>query len=269
MNKEKISAQEIEALRQRVMNEKKLHREILQSVEKLSQGNPLSPAQQFEILNRKREDEISAMFEAYEKANTLSDTPVSLDKDVQIFLFEHRYEDACWDFAFGKLKEKLPLCFAIEMKIIITRMRKDDMYCHLPPHQLSEPAEVFLLKEGLTRAKQGKESLSEVMDYLDAYAEVLSKKGMQYLFKNYLTITVNENDDNYLSSCCCGIMSKCIKAKGQLSKNFERRLISSGNHQLIMGYIRNAPQGLQCEKELFARANREEVIEYFKRYEQL
>ena len=260
-----ISVEEIHALRQKAEAERETRRQIQQEIMAIRHCLNMSEKRQMEILVRGHSQEIMPMLEAYRKISK-KDPSFTLCEKAQLYLYKKRYGHEVLRTAWIFMQKNLPLCYSLEVQLIHSRD-------YTPQQRLSEKAECFLLE---SRLKDNKcferisgynffgEHFKFVLEYINKFC--LCPKAEAYLVREYLNVT--SGSDSYIDSCH-KLVSSYLRIIKQLPVENERILIASGVHKLIMEYIQLAPKGLQAEKELLHRGDREEITAYFDRYAKL
>ncbi len=268
MNESKISIAEIEELRKKAEVERQVRREIAKNISGLQFGIAISAEQQMRIILRRNISEINEMLKAY--AGEDRGITRILDEDkiplmspkAQLYIYEHWQKGPyheIWDF----LKVNVPYTDELAERLI-----KDGNFS--AQQHLSEKAERYYLAYKLNDPKceeaiRGRCFFSyffeEIKEYFGKYG--LTPENEVFLIEQYLNPRYHR--DAYIDSCL-EVVSHYIDCRKSLHIAGEKALIASGNHGLIMKYIKIAEEGMKAEKELFARGNREEVTAYFERY---
>jgi len=272
---EKITAEEVQLLRNAAEKERETHAKVMKDIEALngrmypSSSNyvakiKMTEKRQMEIVSRKRESEVLALLQAFSK-KTGDDPTNNLSDEVQLFI----YDAANKLFKAKKymLKNNI-LCYAVEKRIFDEDMPlyldedgKQDKYPKFSPE-----GEVYIAKQTLEKCKSV-ERISIELIFLNEYTQTysLSVPG-EVALMDFLFVTP---DHNNVIKTLEDFVRKYIVHYEELSPDAQIRLIQSGNHELIMYYITHSKNGFDdgtVAEKLIERGNREEVTAYFKRY---
>ncbi len=260
MEENKISILEIEELRQKAEEERRVRRAIQAEIELARLGHPITEKSQMTTLLRGQDKEIVSMLEAYKEGNK-QQHGFTLCDSAQMYLYQNRYKSDSLRKAWLVLLKNLPLCYQLEVKIVQNAS-------YYPETKLSAKAECLLLEDRLND-KRCQESISG-NSFFDVHFKAirvyfekfdLDQTSECYLMREFLS--VKSGREQFIENCR-QVVSDYIRQKKRLSLDAERILIASGDHELIMQYIQTAV--LRSEAALLERGNREEVTAYFEHY---
>lgn len=264
---EKISIAEINRLMEEAEQERSEHRRVMRLVQQIKDegwgavSGLLPKEEQLHILRRRRYPEIHAMLQAY------ADLHLERLRDGQL---KNLCEEAQREIFSWKDNEDLDglFCYMVENNLLSPQVEKDFVLCCLPQPlcksrfekmQYLPETEEFVLRE------LQKESPFARFDALTGYIRKwrLSMEAETELMK---CVGIFADRDKKAYALVLDVAKKYIQIHRRLYLPAERELINSGNHDLIMLYIKEAEDGLSAKDELFVRGNREEVEDFIFRY---
>lgn len=262
---EKISIAEINRLMEEAEQERREHRRVMRLVQQIKDegwgavSGLLPKEEQLHILRRRRYPEIHAMLQAY------ADLHLERLRDGQL---KNLCEEAQREIFHWKDNEDLNGLFhyMVENNVLSPQVEKDFVLCCLPQPlcksrfnkmQYLPETEEFVLRE------LQKEPPFARFDGLTGYIRKwrLSMDAETELMK---CVGIFADRDKY--AMVLDVAKWYIQIHRRLCLPAERELIKSGNHDLIMLYIKEAKDGLSAKDELFERGNREEVEDFIFRY---
>ena len=261
----KMTAEEIQLLRQKAENEREKHAQIMRLLHAISIGAnpPLSEAQQMEIVKHGREDEILALIDVYDAK--FGHEP-SLADDVQLFIYDEKNN-------LPKSKEcmirSMLLCYRVECLIF-----DDDKPLYYKEGEItkefyprfSPEGEKYMVEKTLQNCEKVR-AITEELYFLQGYTKEyrLTETGEVALMK-FLSSTYDRSPVlDELESFVIGYLAKYK----ELCTEAQIEMIRSDDHKVIMYYLKNALDCIKEEKviaELLNRGEREEVTAYFDRY---
>lgn len=262
---EKISIAEINRLMEEAEQERREHRRVMRLVQQIKDegwgavSGLLTKEEQLHILRRRRYPEIHAMLQAY------ADLHLERFRDGQL---KNLCEEAQREIFSWKGDEDLGslFCYMVENNVLSPQVEKDFVLCCLPhpfwgsrfnKMQYLPETEVFVLRE--LQKKPPFACFDALTGYIRKWR--LSMDAETELMK---CIGIFANRDKY--AMVLNVAKWYIQIHRCLCLPAERELIKSGNHDLIMFYIKEAKDGLSAKDELFERGNREEVEDFIFRY---
>lgn len=262
----KISIAEIEQLRQAAVAERTIRKRVTSLIENVRSGVAISAEDQMEILRRENEKECQMLLEAYageNSAGALNHLPTwpMMSPEAQIYIYENRkagFQNELWEY----LIDYVPLTDEFAKRLI-----DDGEYSHY--QKISAKVQCYYVERMFSQAEKKSELefyiscqyLNRLMNYFKEY-DLAPKAELLLVTKGLDTTYSRERFIEY----CRQMVELYINVKKALTPAAERALIASGNHDVIMLYIRIAEEGLKEEEALLARGNREEVTAYFERY---
>lgn len=264
---EKISIAEINRLMEEAEQERREHRRVMRLVQQIKDegwgavSGLLPKEEQLHILRRRRYSEIYAMLQAY------ADLHLERLRDGQL---KNLCEEAQREIFRWKDDKDLDglFCYMVENNVLSPQVEKDFVLCCLPhpfwgsrfnKMQYLPETEEFVLRE------LQKEPPFARFDALEEYTKKwrLSMEAETELMK---CVGIFADRDKKAYALVLDVAKKYIQIHRRLYLPAERELIKSGNHDLIMFYIKEAKDGLSAKDELFERGNREEVEDFIFRY---
>ena len=264
---EKISIAEINRLMEEAEQERSEHRRVMRLVQQIKDegwgavSGLLSKEEQLHILRRRRFPEIHAMLQAY------ADLHLERFRDGQL---KNLSEETQREIFSWKDNEDLDglFCYMVENNLLSPQVEKDFVLCCLPQPlcksrfekmQYLPETEEFVLRE------LQKEPPFARFDALEEYTKKwrLSMDAETELMK---CVGIFADRDKKAYALVFDVAKKYIQIHRRLYLPAERELIKSGNHDLIMLYIKEAEDELSAKDELFERGNREEVESFIFRY---
>ncbi|MBQ8750637.1 MAG: hypothetical protein IJZ30_03250 [Alphaproteobacteria bacterium] len=278
MEKEKISVEEISLLEKRAKKERLLHQKIMLSIDRgcvlYDEKEMLHSADEktmLEIVERSRKDEIKALLERYK--NGSEPHWLRLPSSVQMKLYQWLTGGKTGVTEPGLLTlmlENCRLCEELEKELIDVSFSLNQ--CQLRQKLNYFENEVYFIQKTL--------EFADTIDRIEAFNCI-----EQYLNKYHLSRTTSEVCliEKFLS-LTHGRDSVIDKAESIVKKYIsyvkdynapntwqglsQLALIKSGNHNLIMHFLRTIPNidNFKAVKELQERANREEIEFYYQRY---
>ncbi len=266
MEENKISVAEIEELRQTAEAERSARKKVKGNIAMLQLGINISTEEQMSILLRGKHDEIHELLKAYagetRTGGGFLDFP-TMSPEAQLYIYEN-WKTGPHHSLSDYLIKKVPYTDEFAKRLI------DDGW-HIKDHKLSESVEMYYLETMLKNEDCQKKTngYDFCTKHFEGIRKYICEKGLEfeaerYLLMNYLRA---KGKEEYVKACQ-DVVEEYIKhnPEGMLSPTSERVLLATNNHEMIMLYINTAKNGLREEQSLLARANREEVIAYFKRY---
>lgn len=253
MQEEKISAKEIAELKEKAEAKRKMHRKIVEGINKLvrDERTEMSPEYQLEIIMCGRRDEVMALLKAYNNKRTLC-------PEAQLYIYTHKQD---YQEAYAYMIENMRLCFEVEKKLLT------DVF-YTKPRRYSPQAEIYIVQKVLAETDKippRRAFLNLFKEYSKNYQ--LSVEAEVLMVKEFLNKQTGRMIDE-LEDC----VEKYFKQHQVLSSLAQREMVKAGFHPLIMAYIKTAQKGLNDETAvnlLFERANRAEIEAYYERYVEL
>lgn len=258
MEESKISEAEIKNLRALAIKEKQTRSRMQEYITSVAR-NGLSAEQQMELIKRGKKDEILALLQAYASDKATQ----KMSAAAQLYLYEKgEVGDNAEIYQF--LLEKVPFSDEFAKRLIEDHRfcSPIERFCVL--QELSPEMQCYFLEYKLTDKAYHRTGLmvfKSIALYFNKYD--FCEKAELYLLEKCLN--PEPSRDSFMDSCY-KLVREYFTCKKKLSLAGENVLIASGNHELILKYIKIAEQGLKAEDELLARGNREEVTAYFERY---
>ena len=225
----------------------------------------LSPQLQMTTLmssyERGREDEILRLLEIH----TTGTRRFELASEVMLFIYNHRNE---LPEAYRFMLQNNRLFYELETRIF------DDK---IPPFftdengnkgypKFDKKAEVYMVSKTMTACEKA-DKLSDELDFLSEYtrnnqlSDVAEVRLMDFLFVTAGRDSVPDTLQKFVLDYLKHYRSICYTA--------QKRLIQSGNHELIMYYIKNSREVIfdrEVIEALHERADEEEIRAYYDRY---
>jgi len=265
MKQEKMTADEVQVLRENAERERNRHAWAMKLIRDVEKGiaPPLSRNYQLEIIERKRESEILALLEVYAENQ---DNRLVLVDDAQKFILDHGDE---LPNAKEYLLKNFPLCLMVEVGIFRADkpmfMKDGDEVKEFYP-KFSQEGEEFIVKETLANCLKVDHITTELY-FLTGYIKNHELSPLaQIALMDFLTPdTYSDRLTEELSNFVIDYIAKYKT----LAFTAQLKLIRSGDHALIMYYITNSAEGIQTKEVLDAlikRGDREEITAYFNRY---
>ena len=275
---EKISVEEINFLEENAKKERLTHRRIMRAIDRgcaiYDEQEKLHSADEktmLEIVERSRKDEIKALLERYK--NRREPHYLRLPSSVQMKLYQWLTGGKTGVSEPGLLTfmlENCHLCEELEKELIDVSFSLNQ--CQLRQKLNYFENEVYFIQKTL--------EFADTIDRIEAFNCI-----EQYLNKYHLSRTTSEVCliEKFLS-LTHGRDSVIDKAESIVKKYIsyvkdnnapdtwqglsQLALIKSGNHNLIMHFLRTIPNidNFKAVKELQERANREEIEFYYSRY---
>lgn len=258
----KITAEEIQLLRQNAENEREKHAQIMRLLHAIEIGAnpPLSEAQQMEIVGRGREDEVLALIDVYD--GKFGHEP-SLSDEVQLYIYDKLPK------AKESMLRSMHLCYRVECRIF-----DDDTPLYAQEGEVtkefyprfSPEGEEYMVKSTLKNCEKQRTITNELY-FLQGYTKEyrLTNAGevalMKFLSSTYDRSPVLDALENFVIGYLAKYKELCAAA--------QLEMVRSDDHKVIMYYIENALECIKEEKvidELLNRGEREEVTAYFNRY---
>ncbi len=267
MKQEKITIAEVKRLKEAAEKEKATHHAIMARIDRISSvqigfnwfPEGLPAEEQMQIVQRGNQKEIMALLQAYANLCVSSYEVerfecANLCEEAQMYIYR---QPIGFDAPRNYMLEHNRLHLAVEKALI-----DKDMYASIGQRKFSPEAEVYLLEEGLRKCREADKAfpLGSVNAYLEKNS--FSDKAQVVLMK-YLNLS--SGADSVIDYCRARVKMYIDKYKN-LCLEAQRKLVESGDSELIMLYILFSREGLQAEDELLERGNREEIEAYFKRY---
>lgn len=248
-----ISAEEIQQLRENAEKERRLHRTIMHQISTF--GSRLNKAQQLEIVHHRCESEILALL----KCNGV------LAEETQLFIYDDKNN---LPKAKDYMLKNTTLNLAIQKKFFDDDLQlfweEDDNICY-PPH-FSPAGEKYMVDQVVAKCEKCTRITTE-LGFLNIYVRKykLSPEAERSLM-NFLSI--QSGLDSTLDKLEHFVMDYIARYRG-LADMAILALIASGNHRVIMYYLKYGSidlMGQEVRNALEKRANRDEVVVYYKRY---
>lgn len=249
---EKISAEELQQLRENAKQEHLLHQKIMQMI---SAGVILTEVQQMEVVTRNKKSEVMALL----KCN------VPIVESVQLYIYDDKnHLPEAKDY----MIKNIQLEPAVEKKIFDDRLAiywdaEEGNNCY--PPRFSPAGEQYMVKETLAKCLQCDHITDELLflhNYLQKYQ--LSPVADNALV-SFLAVSASENVMEALKRL---VMDYIIRYE-QLSYIAELSMVKAGNHEVIMLYIKRSKQIITSNAVIEAleeRANRDEIVAFYERY---
>jgi len=267
MKTEKITAAEVQLLRDNAEKERTRHALTMELIHKIGVSNstePLSQTSLMDILTHKRESEIIELLDVYDKKGKKE---FIFPEEAQLFIYddtnkmpaakEHMIKNHC-------------LCYAVEQRIFIDDkllffaedgQQNREFYPHF-----SQEGEEFIVKETLANCLKVDHITTELY-FLTGYIKNHELSPLaQIALMDFLT--PDTYSDRLTEELSDFVIDYIAKYK-TLAFTAQLKLIRSGDHALIMYYITNSAEGIQTKEVLDAlikRGDREEITAYFNRY---
>ena len=264
---EKISIAEINRLMEEAEQERSEHRRVMRLVQQIKDegwgavSGLLSKEEQLHILRRRRFPEIHAMLQAY------ADLHLERFRDGQLKNLSEETQREIFSWKDNRDFNDL-FCYMVENNLLSPQVEKDFVLCCLPQPlcrsrfkkmQYLPETEVFVLRE--LQKKPPFACFNTLEEYTKKWR--LSMDAETELMK---CVGIFADRDKKAYALVLDVAKWYIKIHRRLYLPAERELIKSGNHDLIMLYIKEAEDGLSAKDELFERGNREEVEDFIFRY---
>lgn len=267
MHNNKLTPEEIQALRENAEKERATHAEVMANIRRVIMSPDLQMSTIKSSYERNREDEILALLRNHVPSNK----QYELSTEVKLFIYDdsHNLKEAK---AF--LLQKNLLGYELEKRIFDDKLqpfyKKDSsQYTQLVYPKFCPNAEVYMVEKTLEACKKA-DKLNGELDFLLEYIETypLSPSGETALMDFLYVNTGRDSVLDTLESTVITYMGHhdCITPAAQL------RIIQSGNHKVIMHCILHTVHGIQDPEVLDAlleRAEPEEVKAYFARWARL
>ena len=258
----KVTAEEIQLLRQNAENEREKHAQIMRLLHAIEIGAnpPLSEAQQMEIVAHGREDEVLTLIDVYD--GKFGHDP-SLSDEVQLYIYDK----------LPKVKEymlrSMPICYRVECRVFDDDKplyyKDGDITKELYP-RFSPEGETYMVESTLRNCEK-KRTITNELYFIQGYTKEyrLTEAGeialMKFLSSTYDRSPVLDGLENFVIDYLAKYKTLCPGA--------QLEMIRSDDHKVIMYYIKNALECIKDENvinELLNRGEREEVTAYFDRY---
>jgi len=263
---EKVTPAEINRLREAAEKERVLHHQIMSRIYKISSvrigkeylSEGLPPEEQMQIIKRGNQKEIYALLVAYSQLKVCSYDEerfarAQLCEEAQLYIYDKQIG---YDAIRNYMLENIRPCLALEKKMILCQKRGK--------YRFSEAAELFLLEQIFSECSKDK------LDGLKSYIE--KNKLHPEAENNLIKLGLFVKGSDRIIDESRKLVAHYIMQYKQLCPKAEQSLIESGDNGLILDYIRFSKDGLKNQTAvdmLLERANRAEVVAYFKRYAEL
>ena len=277
--KEKITAEEIQQLRENAEKERGLHQKIMHVILALRgirqpdgtfPSMPLSPEEQMLILRRGREDEVVEMLQAY--AETDWEKVGSCCTQAQIYIYEQARKG-------GMTWMKKANLYMLENCLLTPQFEKHmiDTVWNIELSQIDSlwsrrkktpEAEVYMIMKTLQDIQRQGVILTIETQCISTYVadNQLSPEGEEALMKFINLGQLRKVVKDKLR----GIVLQYIKTY-PLSSLGQEALVATQDHNLIMEFIVTSPKSFTSSTAvalLVKRAIRTELVAFFKRYAQ-
>lgn len=221
---------------------------------------PISTEKQMNILHHGDVREILDLLEAYAEStdsNKAQAKDMRMSPEAQIYIYE-QYKSGknlrIYDFLLAHVSYTEELA---------RRLIDDGEFC--AEQKLSSEMECYYLEKEMSdrqciNVRANLLFLANLRSYIQKYD--LSPKAELILVEKGLN--PRERIVSWVAGCQ-SVISKYIEIKKKLTLAAERALIASGNHRMIMLYIKIAQEGLKDEKALMDRGNPKEINAYLER----
>lgn len=262
MNSKKLSPEEIQALRVNAEKERATHASVMTNLSHVILSPTLQMTTLMSSYERHRIDEIMVLLDTYAIGGKKQ---YEMATEVMQFIYDHG--DELPEVKTYMLQNN-HLVYEIEKRIFDDKLApffKDENGIITYP-KFSPNAEVYMVTETL-KACQKANRLTNELNFLNFY---ISKHELSSLAEVALTefLFASHGRDSVLDSLQTFILGY-LDHYGNVCRAAQLRIIQSGNHDVILYYIRHAQPLINAQEvidALMERADEEEVVAYYNRW---